>query len=79
MEPLGTRTRWFRGLRGCGGHPRLRSIGLGEQVGFGSLPSVEENLRRLIPAVTLMLLGVQGVFSSFFLSVLGLKTIKSIR
>jgi hypothetical protein len=33
-----------------------------------------ENLRRLIPAVTFIVLGVQGIFSSFFLSALGLKT-----
>jgi hypothetical protein len=34
-----------------------------------------ENLRRLIPAVALIVLGVQGIFSSFFMSVLGLKTV----
>ena len=34
----------------------------------------EENLRRLIPAATLIVLGVQAVFSSFFMSALGLKT-----
>jgi len=33
-----------------------------------------ENLRRLIPAVTLIVLGVQSIFSSFFMSALGLKT-----
>lgn len=43
------------------------------QTGYGVLP-YEENLRRLIPAVTLILAGVQVIFSSFFLSVLGLKT-----
>jgi len=36
--------------------------------------SPEENLRRLIPAATLIVLGVQCVFSSFFMSALGLKT-----
>ena len=36
---------------------------------------MEENLRRVIPAATLMILGIQGVFSSFFMSVLGLKTV----
>jgi glycosyltransferase involved in cell wall biosynthesis len=41
--------------------------------GYGEL-SYADNLRRLVPAVTLIVLGVQIVFSSFFLSVLGLKT-----
>jgi hypothetical protein len=44
------------------------------QVHFGQLPSVEENLRRLIPSATLIVLGIQGIFSSFFMSALGLKT-----
>jgi len=43
------------------------------------MPSMEENLRQLIPAATLILLGVQSVFSCFFLSVLGMKTTKSNR
>jgi glycosyltransferase involved in cell wall biosynthesis len=42
---------------------------------FGPLPW-EENMRRIIPAATLILLGLQGIFSCFFLSVLGLKTRK---
>jgi len=53
-----------------------RALWLWQQANFGLLPSTEENLRRLIPAATLMLLGVQSVFSSFFMSVLGLKTVK---
>ena len=53
----------------------LRALWLWQQAHFGLLPSMEENLRRLIPAATLMILGIQGVFSSFFMSVLGLKTI----
>ena len=52
----------------------LRALWLWKQASFGPLPSMEENLRRLIPAATLILLGVQSIFSSFFLSVLGLKT-----
>ena len=44
------------------------------QAGFGQLVPAD-NLRRLIPAVTLVVLGIQGIFSSFFLRVLGLKTI----
>lgn len=41
---------------------------------FGELPSMEENLRHIIPAGALVVLGIQGVFSSFFMSALGLKT-----
>lgn len=44
------------------------------QAHFGQLPSMEENLRRLIPSATLIVLGIQGIFSSFFMSALGLKT-----
>ena len=54
----------------------LRALWLWKQANFGILPSTEENLRRLIPAATLILLGVQSIFSSFFMSVLGLKTVK---
>jgi glycosyltransferase involved in cell wall biosynthesis len=53
-----------------------RSLWLWQQSHFGVLPSTEENLRRLIPAGTLIVLGIQGIFSSFFMSVLGLKTVK---
>jgi len=42
----------------------LRALWLWQQAHFGLLPSMAENLRRLIPAATLMILGVQGVFSS---------------
>jgi glycosyltransferase involved in cell wall biosynthesis len=41
------------------------------EVGFGSLDP-RNTMRQLIPAVTLMTLGVQTVFASFFLSLLGL-------
>lgn len=53
-----------------------RSLWLWQQSHFGLLPSTEENLRRLIPAGTLIVLGIQAIFSSFFMSVLGLKTVK---
>ena len=53
----------------------LRALWLWKQAHFGLLPSTEENLRRLIPAATLMILGIQGIFSSFFMSVRGLKTL----
>jgi glycosyltransferase involved in cell wall biosynthesis len=45
-----------------------------KQADFGLLNS-EDNLRRLLPAATLIVLGIQTVFSSFFMSVLGLKTV----
>lgn len=53
-----------------------RAIWLWGQFHFGELPSMEENLRRLIPAAALVVLGIQGIFSSFFMSALGLKTSK---
>jgi glycosyltransferase involved in cell wall biosynthesis len=51
-----------------------RALWLWGQAHFGELPSMEDNLRRLIPAATLVVLGIQGIFSSFFMSALGLKT-----
>ncbi|MGA8261668.1 MAG: glycosyltransferase family 2 protein [Arenicellales bacterium] len=54
----------------------VRALWLWKQVNFGPLPSMEDNLRRLIPSATLILLGIQVIFSSFFMSVLGLKTVK---
>jgi glycosyltransferase involved in cell wall biosynthesis len=57
----------------------LRSVWQWKQAQFGPMPSMEENLRQLILAATLILLGVQSVFSCFFLSVLGMKTTKSNR
>jgi hypothetical protein len=52
----------------------LRAVWIWKQAHFGVL-SYSENLRRLIPATTLIVLGVQSIFSSFFMSVLGLKTV----
>jgi glycosyltransferase involved in cell wall biosynthesis len=51
-----------------------RSVWIWKQADYGILPSAEENLRRLIPAATLVVLGIQTIFSSFFMSALGLKT-----
>ena len=51
-----------------------RSIWIWQEAHYGILPSMEENLRRLIPATTLIVLGIQTIFSSFFMSALGLKT-----
>jgi glycosyltransferase involved in cell wall biosynthesis len=53
----------------------LHALWIWKRANYGVMPSMEDNLRRLIPAATLMILGVQGVFSSFFMSVLGLKTV----
>jgi glycosyltransferase involved in cell wall biosynthesis len=78
-------SRWFRFFtleRGIVFGVLVTLLGLGmlahaawiwRQAGFGPL-DYPENLRRLIPATTLMVLGVQTVFASFFMSVLGLKT-----
>jgi hypothetical protein len=52
----------------------IRAVWLWRQVHFGALPSTGDNLRRLIPAGTFIVLGIQAIFSSFFLSALGLKT-----
>jgi glycosyltransferase involved in cell wall biosynthesis len=52
----------------------VRALWIWRQADYGLLPP-EDNLRRLIPAVTLIVLGIQSVFSSFFMSVLGLKTV----
>ena len=45
-----------------------------QKAGFQGL-SYSDNLRRIIPASTLIVLGVQLVFGSFFLGVLGMKTV----
>src|SRR5208283_2860256 len=52
----------------------VRALWIWRQADYGLLPP-EDNLRRLIPAVTLIVLGIQSIFSSFFMSVLGLKTV----
>jgi glycosyltransferase involved in cell wall biosynthesis len=50
-----------------------RALLIWKGAGFGEI-SYSENLRRVIPSVTLIAVGIQVIFSSFFLSVLGLKT-----
>jgi glycosyltransferase involved in cell wall biosynthesis len=52
----------------------VQAVWIWQQANYGILPSTEENLRRLIPAATLIVLGIQTIFSSFFMSALGLKT-----
>jgi glycosyltransferase involved in cell wall biosynthesis len=49
------------------------SLHLWHTAHYGQLDAAS-NLRHLLPAVTLIVLGIQMVFSSFFLSMLGLKT-----
>jgi glycosyltransferase involved in cell wall biosynthesis len=50
----------------------LRALLIWKGADFGDI-SYSENLRRLIPAVTLIATGGQIVFASFFMSVLGLR------
>ena len=50
-----------------------RATWLWQQAHFGEL-QMEDNLRHVIPAGALVVLGIQGIFSSFFMSTLGLKT-----
>jgi Glycosyl transferase family 2 len=59
---------FFAGLAVIG-----HSVWLWRATEYGELPYAD-NLRRLIPAATLVVLGIQVIFSSFFLSVLGLHT-----
>lgn len=51
----------------------LRALGVWQQAHFGVI-DYADNLRRLIPASTLFIIGLQVMSGSFFLSVLGLKT-----
>jgi glycosyltransferase involved in cell wall biosynthesis len=51
----------------------LRAVWIWREHQFGAL-DYEQNLRQLIPAATLIVLGVQTFFSCFFMSALGLKT-----
>ena len=64
----------FAGLIfGVGAALLAHAIMLWQGAGFGPL-SYSENMRRLLPAATLIMLGVQILFSGFFVSVLALKT-----
>jgi hypothetical protein len=51
----------------------LRAVWIWRNAHYAALP-YPENMRRLVPAITLFVLGIQVVFSSFFMSVLGVKT-----
>jgi hypothetical protein len=50
-----------------------RSLWIWKRAGYGLLPYAD-NMARLLPAVTLIVVSIQIIFSSFFMSVLGLKT-----
>jgi hypothetical protein len=58
-------------VAGCG--ILLSALWQWKQADYGTL-DYASNLRRLIPSVTLIVLGIQAISSSFFMSVLGLKT-----
>jgi hypothetical protein len=51
----------------------LRAVSIWRNADYLTLPYAD-NMRRLLPAVTLFVAGIQIIFSSFFMSVLGLKT-----
>jgi hypothetical protein len=51
----------------------LRGFWVWGRAGYGLL-DYADNMRRLIPAITAIVVGIQIVFGSFFMSVLGLKT-----
>src|SRR5439155_19590359 len=48
----------------------FRAAWIWQQIGYGTLP-YDDNMRRLIPAVTMIAISIQVIFSSFFMSVLG--------
>lgn len=50
----------------------LASVAIWRATGYGDLEATR-TLRLVIPSVTLMILGAQGIMGSFFLSVLGLR------
>src|SRR5438093_1276452 len=54
-------------------YPGIALFGLGLVVGVGSLDP-RLTMREVIPAAVLLTLGVQTVFASFFLSILGLES-----
>ena len=51
----------------------LHGVWVWKRAGYGLL-SYGDNMRRLLPALTLIVVSIQTVFSSFLMSVLGLKT-----
>ena len=50
------------------------SINYWAELGFGNINDVGKILRFVIPSITLSILGVQVIFFSFFISIIGLKT-----
>ena len=53
----------------------LRALWVWRAADYGIIP-YSDNLRLLIPAATLIVVGIQTVAASFFMSVLGLKTVR---
>jgi lysylphosphatidylglycerol synthetase-like protein (DUF2156 family) len=51
----------------------LRALWIWRNADYSALP-YGDNMRRLLPAAMLFVAGIQVIFSSFFMSVLGLKT-----
>jgi hypothetical protein len=51
----------------------LHAVWIWRNADYATLPYAD-NMRRLLPAVTLFVAGIQIIFSSFFMSVLVLKT-----
>ncbi|MDQ3566025.1 MAG: glycosyltransferase family 2 protein [Pseudomonadota bacterium] len=51
-----------------------RALWMWEQTGYGEIP-YPDNLRRLVPSAAWIIVGIQIIFSSFFISVLGLRTV----
>ena len=51
----------------------VRALWIWKTADYGLIP-FSDNLRRLIPAATFIVVGVQIISSSFFMSILGLKT-----
>ena len=62
------------GIAAIGASLLVNEIWVWHRAGYGQL-NYSENLRQLITATTLLILGIQIIFSSFFMSVLGLKTV----
>ena len=62
------------GIAAIGASLLVNEVWVWHRAGYGQL-SYSENLRQLITATTLLILGIQIIFSSFFMSVLGLKTV----
>jgi hypothetical protein len=63
-------------LAGAGLATLLLAVWSWRSVGFGELDP-RETMRQVIPGAVLLVLGIQTVFSSFFLSTLGIRRLRS--